>query len=212
MMDKVEINLQNKVGKAEAEIRAWSYNVIVDTDLRHEERSNEYNGETLEMAETIFRDLKSSLEKDLEIYNRRDEESDERIYYDLLRLEYKDGFACHIPIPMLFRKYGLEIYTILITMTDDKNERGEDYYSCPNCGQDSFFQGICLNCQRDPDVELSEEYVERNEKKRKRKEKLKRELQKLSVPNRENVEEVLEDVGLESLEYVKGGTKRYGRY
>ncbi|MFA6887596.1 MAG: hypothetical protein WCQ65_11600 [Fermentimonas sp.] len=55
------------------------------------------------------------------------------------------GSTFHIPAPFFLRSYRRIDFIFNLPVAEDT--RGHDYYSCPRCGEKSFFSGLCWGCQ-----------------------------------------------------------------
>jgi len=66
-------------------------------------------------------------------------------YYDLVRVTPTHGSTFHIPAPFFLRSYRRIDFIFNLPVAEDT--RGHDYYSCPRCGEKSFFSGLCWGCQ-----------------------------------------------------------------
>ena len=80
-------------------------------------------------------------------------------YYDLVRVTPTHGSTFHIPAPFFLRTQRRIDFVFALQVAKDL--RGNDYYSCPRCGEKSFFSGLCGGCQtelypREFDEELDE--------------------------------------------------------
>ncbi len=80
-------------------------------------------------------------------------------YYDLVRVTPTHGSTFHIPAPFFFETQRRIDFVFALPVAKDL--RGNDYYSCPECGARSFFSGLCGGCQtelypREFDEELDE--------------------------------------------------------
>jgi hypothetical protein len=72
-------------------------------------------------------------------------------YYDLIELPLGLG---HIPVPIAKELVGEEeVRKIPLS----EKIRDETFFSCPECGEESFFSGLCSSCNSDEEWEIFEE-------------------------------------------------------
>jgi len=75
-------------------------------------------------------------------------------YYDLVRVTPTHGSSFHIPAPFFLRTQRRIDFVFALPVAEGR--RGNDYYSCPHCGEESFFSGPCCGwCQHELDLDLA---------------------------------------------------------
>ncbi len=70
-------------------------------------------------------------------------------YYALIRVRPTHGPSFHIPAPFFDGSAG--------NLPIASDRRDGEYYTCPFCGEKSYYAGVCQNCRRDFEVWNEEE-------------------------------------------------------
>ena len=79
-------------------------------------------------------------------------------YYALVRIQPTHGPCFHIPAPFFngSAKKPRSVWAGNLPIATDR--RDGRYYTCPFCGETSYYAGVCQDCRREIDGELPIEY------------------------------------------------------
>lgn len=77
-------------------------------------------------------------------------------YYSLVRIHTRHYGTVHIPAPMFNGMSRRSKWAGNLPIATDR--RDGRYYTCPFCGETSYYAGVCQDCRREIDGELPIEY------------------------------------------------------
>lgn len=79
-------------------------------------------------------------------------------YYSLVRVVPTHGPSFHIPAPFFNGSTGNPRSVWAGNLPIASGKRDGEYYTCPFCGETSYYAGPCQDCLRDFEVWDEEEY------------------------------------------------------